>query len=184
MNSPSSNWVRLLQMADQAVPRWSWSKLVNAIHWASPEKLRSKRSNGRHIISCVFTVFTTVFIQYPIMFSSWSSEAHVLLCYISQWPSEAHCYLQYRTCLHSDGNIRWMSHNHGWTRQLSCPLTVTSLLEYCAVTVCYYWVRKLTSNLDMNWRWIPFWLRERIQQDVLRVIVICSVQWLRAPLDP
>jgi hypothetical protein len=82
----------------------------------------------------VYTYFATL----RIMFSSWSSEAHDILCYISQWPAEAHCYLHYRTCLHSNGNIRWMSHNPGWTRQLSCPLTVTSLLEYCAVTVGYY----------------------------------------------
>jgi hypothetical protein len=56
-------------------------------------------------------------IQYYIMFSSWSSEAHVLLCYISKWPSEAHCYLQYRTCLPRISYIRSMSNNHRWTRQ-------------------------------------------------------------------
>ena len=114
------------------------------------------------------------------MFSSWSPGAHDLLCYISQWPASAHSSLAVQTCLHSNGHIRWMSPKPRWTRQLSCPLTVTSLLEYCAVTVGYYWVRKLTRNLDMNWQWIPFWFREMdptrclaCHRDLQRAVITC-----------
>jgi hypothetical protein len=93
------------------------------------------------------------------MFSLWSPGAHDLLCYISQWPAEAHCHLQYRTCLHSNGHIRWMSPKPRWTRQLSCPLTVTSLLEYCAVTVRLLLSAEANPQFGYEWRWILCWFR-------------------------
>ena len=93
------------------------------------------------------------------MFSSWSPGAHDLLCYNSQWPASAHLSLAVQTCLHSNGHIRWMSPKPRWTRQLSCPLTVTSLLEYCAVTVRLLLSAEANPQFGYEWRWILFWFR-------------------------